>query len=82
MKTDELETRLAGIDLFQGMSKRALKQLIGSRRQTEHPDGREVISEGSGAIGFHLITALEARHQRCNPCAGLWASATTSVRSA
>jgi CRP-like cAMP-binding protein len=61
VKTDELQTKLAGIDLFQGLSKRALKQLIRSGRQTEHPDGREVISEGSGAIGFHLITAGEAR---------------------
>jgi CRP-like cAMP-binding protein len=61
VKTDELQTRLAGIDLFQGLSKRAMRQLIRSGSQTEHPDGHEVISEGSGAIGFHLITAGEAR---------------------
>jgi cAMP-binding proteins - catabolite gene activator and regulatory subunit of cAMP-dependent protein kinases len=61
VETDELQTRLAGIDLFQGLSKRALKQLSRSGRQTEHPDGHEVIVEGSGAIGFHLITAGEAR---------------------
>ena len=61
MDTAELQTRLAGIDLFQGLSKRALKQLIRAGRQTEHDDGREVIAEGSGAIGFHFITAGEAR---------------------
>ncbi|MEO8519366.1 MAG: cyclic nucleotide-binding domain-containing protein [Dermatophilaceae bacterium] len=61
MKTDELLTRLAGIDLFQGLSKRDLKKLISSGRQTQHADGHEVIVEGSGAIGFHLITAGEAR---------------------
>lgn len=61
MKTDELQNRLAGIDLFQGLSKRDLKRLVRSGTQTEHADGREVISEGSGAIGFHIITAGEAR---------------------
>lgn len=65
MEADELLTRLAGIDLFQGLSKRDLKQLIRQGRQTQHPDGREVIVEGSGVgIGFHLITAGEARVSR------------------
>jgi CRP/FNR family cyclic AMP-dependent transcriptional regulator len=61
VEVGELQTRLAGIDLFQGLSKRALKQLIRSGSQTDHPDGREVIAEGAGAIGFHLIIAGEAR---------------------
>lgn len=61
MKAEELQTRLAGIDLFQGLSKRALKKLVRSGTQTHHADGREVIAEGSGAIGFHFITAGEAR---------------------
>jgi CRP-like cAMP-binding protein len=61
VEADELQTRLAGIDLFQGLSKRALKQLIRSGHQTDHPDGREVIAEGAGAIGFHFIVAGEAR---------------------
>jgi len=61
VEADELQTRLAGIDLFQGLSKRDLKKLVRSGTQTSHPDGREVIAEGAGAIGFHLITAGEAR---------------------
>ena len=61
MKADELQTRMAGIELFQGLSKRDLKKLIRSGKQTAHTDGREVITEGSGAIGFHIITAGEAR---------------------
>ena len=61
MEADELQTRMAGIELFQGLSKRDLKKIIGSGKQTAHPDGHEVITEGSGAIGFHLITAGEAR---------------------
>lgn len=64
METDELQTRLAGIELFQGLSKHALKKLIGSGKQTDHPDGRDVIAEGAGAIGFHLITAGGARVTR------------------
>lgn len=64
MDADELQTRLAGIDLFQGLSKRDLKKLIRAGGQTSHPDGREVIAEGAGAIGFHFITAGEARVTR------------------
>jgi hypothetical protein len=30
METDELQAKLAGIELFQGLSKHALKKLIGS----------------------------------------------------
>lgn len=61
MEADELQSRLAGIDLFQGLNKRALKKLIGPGRRTAHPDGHEVIVEGASAIGFHLITSGEAR---------------------
>jgi CRP-like cAMP-binding protein len=61
VKADELQTRLAGIDLFHGLTKREMKKLVRSGTQTSHPDGREVIAEGAGAIGFHLITAGEAR---------------------
>ncbi len=61
MDANEIQARLAPIDLFQGLSKRALKQLVRSGRQTEHPDGHEVITEGAGAIGFHLIVAGTAR---------------------
>jgi CRP/FNR family cyclic AMP-dependent transcriptional regulator len=57
----ELKTRLAATDLFQGMSKRALSQLLKSGREIKHPDGHEVITEGAGAVGFHLITAGKAR---------------------
>jgi CRP/FNR family transcriptional regulator, cyclic AMP receptor protein len=57
----ELQSRLAGIDLFQGMPKRALKQVVNAGRETTHADGHEVITEGSGAVGFHLIISGQAR---------------------
>ena len=48
-----------------GNAKRDLKQLIRLGHQTQHPDGREVVVEGSGVgIGFHVITAGEARVTR------------------
>jgi CRP/FNR family cyclic AMP-dependent transcriptional regulator len=59
--TDELKTRLGGIDLFRGLSKRDLTKLVKSGRVIELADGHEVITEGSGAVGLHLITAGKAR---------------------
>lgn len=61
MDADELASRLAKIDLFEGLSKRALKKLVGSGRLTDHQDGHEVIAEGSGPVGFHLIVEGKAR---------------------
>jgi CRP/FNR family cyclic AMP-dependent transcriptional regulator len=60
----ELQSRLASIDLFQGLPKRALRQVVGAGRETSHDDGHEVITEGSGAVGFHLITSGQARVTR------------------
>jgi CRP/FNR family transcriptional regulator, cyclic AMP receptor protein len=61
VKTDDLMTRLAATDLFNGLSKRALTRVAKAGREIKHADGHEVIVEGHGAIGFHLITAGTAR---------------------
>jgi CRP-like cAMP-binding protein len=61
MNSKELQQQLAGVELFDGLSKRALAQVASSGRFTEHVDGHEVIVEGAGATGFHLITAGRAR---------------------
>lgn len=61
MKADELKSHLAAVDLFQGLSKRQLNALVKEGRETVHSDGQEVISEGTGAIGFHLITSGKAK---------------------
>ena len=61
MKADELKERLASIDLFEGLNKRGLGQLVKGGREIKHPDGHEVIAEGAGAVGFHLITGGTAR---------------------
>ena len=61
MKTDDLKALLGSIDLFQSMPKRSLARLVKSGREISHPDGHEVILEGAGAIGFHLIIGGTAR---------------------
>lgn len=61
MKADDLTARLAATDLFGGLSKRALSRVAKAGREIKHVDGREVIVEGHGAVGFHLITAGTAR---------------------
>jgi CRP-like cAMP-binding protein len=53
----ELKSWLTGTELFSGLSKRSLNQVVKAGREVKHPDGHEVILEGSGAVGFHLITA-------------------------
>jgi CRP-like cAMP-binding protein len=61
MNADDLKARLAATDLFEGLNKRALGQLVKGGREIKHPDGHEVITEGAGAVGFHLITGGTAR---------------------
>ena len=61
MNKTELQSRLASTDLFQDMPKRAVRQVVNAGRETSHADGHEVITEGTGAVGFHLITSGQAR---------------------
>ena len=61
MNSKELQQQLAGVELFAGLSKRTIGQVASSGRFTEHADGHEVIVEGAGATGFHLITSGQAR---------------------
>jgi CRP-like cAMP-binding protein len=61
MNAEELRARLVAVDLFEGLNKRALGHLVKGGREIKHPDGHEVITEGAGAVGFHLITGGTAR---------------------
>lgn len=61
MKANELKTRLAATDLFEGLSKRSLAHLVKAGREISHVDGHEVIVEGAGAVGFHFVTEGTAR---------------------
>jgi CRP/FNR family cyclic AMP-dependent transcriptional regulator len=55
--TQEPVKMLARVDIFSGMSERHLKKLASMVRETTHPAGREVASEGQGGLAFHLITS-------------------------
>ena len=61
MKSKEIVDLLSSVELFDGLSKRALGQVAASGRVTEHESGHEVIVEGSGAVGFHLIVNGKAK---------------------
>jgi CRP-like cAMP-binding protein len=58
------EARLEEIELFQGLSKRHLKRLVGESREVRHSAGHHVAEEGLGSLAFHLILEgdAEVRH--------------------
>ena len=53
--------RLAGTDLFQGLSSRHLRKVAELTQTVQHPPGREVATEGLGALAFHLILDGQAK---------------------
>jgi CRP/FNR family cyclic AMP-dependent transcriptional regulator len=54
MADEDMLQRLRAVPLFEGMSDKELKDVLGRTRVVEH-DGGEIIEEGRGAVGFHLI---------------------------
>jgi CRP/FNR family transcriptional regulator, cyclic AMP receptor protein len=51
---DMLE-RLRSVPLFEGLSDKELRDVLGRTRVVEHDGGDEILEEGHGAVGFHLI---------------------------
>jgi CRP/FNR family transcriptional regulator, cyclic AMP receptor protein len=51
---EQLE-RLRSVRLFEGLSDRELKDILGRSREVVHPAGRDIVEEGGGSAGFHLI---------------------------
>lgn len=56
----DLVAHLQAVDLFASLSKRDLKQVSAMGRRVEHAPGHEVVAEGGGSAGFHLILTGEA----------------------
>lgn len=56
-----VQDQLAAIDLFRGLSKRHLKHLADQSEETHHGAGRQVATEGLGALAFHLIVEGQAQ---------------------
>src|SRR4029078_3305188 len=49
------EDMLAEVDLFSGLSRRQVKKLFDDGRSVPHESGKQVSSEGLGALAFPLI---------------------------
>jgi CRP/FNR family transcriptional regulator, cyclic AMP receptor protein len=46
---------LRATDLFSTLSRRSLDAVASSAKVVNHPAGKELVSEGTSGIGFHLI---------------------------
>ena len=46
---------LRKVDLFAGLSKRALDKVASKARAVEHPAAKEIATQGQSGIGFHLL---------------------------
>lgn len=55
MADGDLLERLRSVPLFEGLSDKELKDVLGQTRVIEHDADREIIEEGHGSAGFHLI---------------------------
>jgi CRP/FNR family cyclic AMP-dependent transcriptional regulator len=54
MADKDMLERLRSVPLFDGMSDKELQDVLRRTRVVEH-DGSEIIEEGRGGVGFHLI---------------------------
>jgi CRP-like cAMP-binding protein len=55
MADTELLGRLRSVPLFEGLSDRELSDVLARARVVEHRASSEIVEEGHGAAGFHLI---------------------------
>lgn len=58
--TTDTVTALRGVDLFAGLSDKALRKLAAKTRAVEHEAGKDVVAEGREGTGFHLVRAGSA----------------------
>lgn len=55
---------LGGVPFLSDLSKRDLDKVLAIAKPTVHSGGAEVMTEGHGGVGFHLITDGKAKVQR------------------
>ncbi|MGH3667615.1 MAG: cyclic nucleotide-binding domain-containing protein, partial [Acidimicrobiia bacterium] len=55
---------LGGVPFLSDLSKRDLNKVLAIAKATLHAEGSEVMTEGRGGVGFHLITDGKAKVQR------------------
>jgi CRP-like cAMP-binding protein len=56
----DLADLLARVPLFEGLSKKERQAVLRSATEVDHDAGHNIVSEGGGAAGFHLMLAGEA----------------------
>jgi len=56
---DDLLALLARVPLFEGLKRKELEAVMRSATEVEHEAGHNIVTEGGGAAGFHLILAGE-----------------------
>jgi CRP-like cAMP-binding protein len=56
----ELLQRLKSVPLFEGLSDKELNAVASASRPVEHKAGHEIVEEGGGSVGFHLILEGQA----------------------
>ena len=62
-KQEKMEL-LGGVPFLSDLSKRDLNKVLDIAKPTVHTEGAEVMTEGRGGVGFHLITDGKAKVQR------------------
>jgi CRP/FNR family cyclic AMP-dependent transcriptional regulator len=53
--SNDLEDTLAAVDIFSGLSRRQVAKLVKAGRQVRSGSGKEIATEGLGALAFHVI---------------------------
>ncbi len=60
MDTRDLAKQLGRVIIFRGLNKRELESVASAGQIVNHDQGHEVVQEGGGSVGFHLILDGEA----------------------
>lgn len=53
--THDLESKLAAVPVFAGLSRRQVSKLVSKSKQTRHQAGHEIAKEGEGSLALHLL---------------------------
>jgi CRP-like cAMP-binding protein len=51
---------LGSVPLFEELSQRELRTILGAAKKVEFDDGEAIVEEGASGVGFHLILEGEA----------------------
>jgi len=60
----EKVARCTAVPLFSGLSEKELGRLVDRTKETFHKEGENIVTEGHGGVGFHLILEGTAKVDR------------------